>query len=447
MNKTYHKLAYMKTTPDKDDIFNVLKDTSLQEFGKPVENHLAVNELDDYIEQETQSHAKPPLKTVLNKFKQVPYGFVDLDIEWLVAALFAQKRIYLEKTSQFLSLKKEGAREISNLLTDRREHAKILIDRKELTDPKMIKNVKEVLKDLFGMVNSPNDDDSLMNIFQKESQEKVREIDLLLKEYDVESRYPGKNTLMGSRELLQDVNNINSLREFFKFVSDHKNEFLDNAEDLEPVIHFFNGSQKGIFKNACDLVDLFDKDKNFIEDSKLTAKAKEIKNITEMSSPYSQIQKLPVISDEFKTSHNDILIKKSNPIIKEISTSLTEILGLLNSPELKAEFEVEFTENFTELEEKLKKTQEISAIPGIQTESEILKDKCIDEVEAYQRTIPVPPDDETPKIDIKTIKLKKISSETMITIKDEKDIDEFFESLKTKLKDELGENTIITLRI
>ena len=195
----------------------MLSDTSLKEFDKPIENHLAIEEIDGYIDYETKSHAKPSLKTVLNKFKQAPYGFIDLDIEWLIATLFRQKRMYLEKNSELITLKTYKNQEILNLLTQRHEHEKILIDRKEKIGDIPIKILKEVLNDYFGVSNSIEDDDSLMQMFQEKSQDEVVEIDLLLKEYYVESRYPGKDALIESKELLQEVNNITSIREFFTF--------------------------------------------------------------------------------------------------------------------------------------------------------------------------------------------------------------------------------------
>ena len=73
VNKIYHKLSYMKTSPVESDILKIFYLKSEQEnFGKTenVENNLAIDEMNRYIEHETKSHAKPSLKTILNKFKQ-----------------------------------------------------------------------------------------------------------------------------------------------------------------------------------------------------------------------------------------------------------------------------------------------------------------------------------------------------------------------------------------
>ena len=71
--------------------------------------------------------------------------------------------------------------EILNFLTKKQFHDKILIDKKENTCNSEIKIVKEVLNDYFRVSNSPEDDDSLMEMFQEKSQEKFVEIDLIIK--------------------------------------------------------------------------------------------------------------------------------------------------------------------------------------------------------------------------------------------------------------------------
>ncbi len=449
--KIYHKLSYMETAPVESDILNVLRDIKQEDFGKSanVKNSLAIDEMARYIDSETRNHAKPSLKTVFNKFKRAPYGFVDLDIGWLVATLFAQKKIYLVKNSQSISTKDYSAQDILKFLTKKQYQEKILIDKKEIMDPRRIKDVKEVLKDFFGVANSPDDDDSLMGMFQAKSQEKFNKLNNVLMQYELENRYPGKNTILKSKELLQDVNNINSVKEFFNYVSNNKDDFLDDGEDLEPVLQFFNGNQKDIFKNACELEDLFCKNKNYMDDPELIETAESIKAILDMPNPYSNIYKLPGLSNTFKTLNQAILEKQAEPIKQEVESDLSQILEELTSEELKQKFEAKFTDCFDELKDKLANCKEISAIPGIQRESEILRERCIDEVGKFNKHSiepnPHKKDDKTPKI--KKISFRTISSKARITIKKEEDIEEFLESLRKKLKAELEEDTEINLII
>ena len=51
-------------------------------------NQNAIDEIMDYIERQTRIHAKPSLKTVFDRFRRPPYGYIDDDIAWLIAVIF-----------------------------------------------------------------------------------------------------------------------------------------------------------------------------------------------------------------------------------------------------------------------------------------------------------------------------------------------------------------------
>ena len=218
----------MKTAPVKPDILKVLRDSDHEKFGKSdnVENSLAIEEMDKYIETETQMHAKPSLKTIINNFNSAPYGFVELDIEWLIATLYSQKRIYLVKNAQHISRKTNSAEEILRYITERKFHERILIDKKKETSKIKIKDVKEVLRDFFEVAHSPEEDENVMELFQDKSTIKSNQLEKIEREYLIEDRYPGKMIIKKSITLLRDVNGITQLNQFFDYVSEQKDEFL-----------------------------------------------------------------------------------------------------------------------------------------------------------------------------------------------------------------------------
>ncbi len=457
VKKIFHKLSYMQTAPIKSDIINILRDVKQEQFGSEiVENNLAIDEMNRFIGQETRLHTKPSLKTILNKFNKAPYGFVDLDIEWLIATLFAKKSIYLVKNAQNISPKTYNDEDILKFLTERKFQDKILIDKKRETKPIKIKDVKDVLRDFFEVVHSPDDDENLMELFHDKSIIRFNEIEKIEIEYLLEDRYPGKLIIAKSKDLLRDVNNINSLNQFFDFVSEHKDNFLDIAEDLDSVLNFFTNTQKDIFRIACEVTDRYNDNKNYIDNSELMDIANHIIKIIEMSTPFSHIHELPELCSNFDNLHQVILKNESEPIKKDIDADLIHVLEELDTDKLKEKFGVIIKKRFSELENKLINSQEISVIRGIHDESYLLSNKCIEEINEFKDVIDKEKDgngkgkyresDKHPLIK-KDLNLRNISSETRITIRKDDDIDKFLESLRKKLKEELGEDTVIILRI
>lgn len=458
VEKIYHKLDYMKTYPVKSDILDVLRDAKQDQFGKTenVENDLAIEDMNHYIELETQIHAKPQLKRILNKFNKAPYGFVDLDIEWLIATLFAQKRISLIKNAQNISLKTNRPEDILKYLTERRYQEKILIDKKTDTSEDKIKIVKDVLRDFFDEMHSTNDDEALMELFQDKAKIKLDTIEKVEVQYQFEERYPGKEIIIEAKELLMDVAAINSLAPFYEFVFTRQNEFLRLGEELDSVLSFFENKQKDYFKMACEVTDLYNENKNYIDNPELSDIANQIAMIINMPRPFSDIPKLPLLIDNFDSLHKAILESESEPIRKDIESDLSQILNELDTNEVKEEFEEQFKNNFHEIETKLMESQKISEIRGKRDESYFLSKKCREKIKQFKQNIPPKNDDtettedetlDEPVIVEKDLELRNISSKTNITIKKEDDIDKFLASLRKKLKEELDDNTVINLRI
>lgn len=450
VDKIYHKLSYMETGPDEADILNALNDVHQESFGNSNnKNQLAIDEMTQYIDYKTQNHAKPSLKTILTTFKGAPYGFVDRDIEWLIATLFAQKSIYLVKNGEAISLKKYSSNQILKFLTQTQFQEKVLIDKKEKTDDRKIKDVKEVLKEFFGIVNSSDDDETLMDKLQEQAQEKFNKIDRLQMEYSLENRYPGKNVISESLELLRDVKDIRSMQEFFNKVSSCRDDFLDLQDDLDSVLNFFNGPQKEIFKKACKVEDLYSNNKNYVDDPDLAKTAEGIEEIINMPNPFSNIHRLPELSDRFNTQYESILENEKKPVKGYLEDDLEHVLGKLGSDKLKDKFESGFKGEFSELEDKLASSKNISTIRGIQDESCNLMNKCTKKIKEFKPPTVEPANPSqgpTNQVTEKTLDLKNISK-NRITIEKEEDIDEFLELLREKLKEELKENTIINLRI
>lgn len=92
----YSKLVYMETAPtisDIDAIFRRSNQMTLSGTGESTVNRLALKICKGAIAQNTDRRIKTSLKTPQDKFSAAPYGFIDLDVQWLVATLFKQGKI------------------------------------------------------------------------------------------------------------------------------------------------------------------------------------------------------------------------------------------------------------------------------------------------------------------------------------------------------------------
>ena len=125
----------MDFAPDKSDIKKELTNEYQQTLiASETKAMNAVNDMDSYISDQSKLHNTLTLKSLVNRYSKAPYGFVNLDVQWLLASLFAQKRIVLTINSDEISLRNTDASKILDYLTKNEYLEKLLVSEKEVID-------------------------------------------------------------------------------------------------------------------------------------------------------------------------------------------------------------------------------------------------------------------------------------------------------------------------
>lgn len=469
----YNKLSYMETAPTLSDvevIFKVSNQISLESTDFKIANNLALGDVLQFIEMNTIRHTKTSIKILYERFTKAPYGFVELDVQWLVAVLFKQGKVAFTVNSQNISLASSNSADIVRYITKREYVEKLLIEKRERASERQIKAVKEVIKDFFGISTVSDEDDELMVSFKTRAQSKLSDIEKLLFEYKLEARYPGKNLLEETKKLLNSVTEINEPMEFFRFIDGKKDDFLDFAEDIQPIVFFFEGEQKTIVAKAYKYIDIFDNSKTYVVDRDLIDVVEKIKEIVTKKNPYADIHKLPELLKEFTTKHLELLEKEAEPIREDVDRDWMLICETIGDKEYGSNFKTKFLGLFDELKDKLETSNEVAAVKNIRYESDALKTRCLNELSAYEKKIQeeklraekaasakanantggtVTPVEVKPVVikSKKNVSLRQVTGGQSVAIEREEDIDKFLKDLKTKLMRELDKDTIVNLLV
>lgn len=459
----YNKLSYMETAPGLSDIAAIFDKENRQTnlpLGIKTPNKLALDEVIETISLNNSRHMKTSLKSLLDRFLSAPYGFVAEDVEWLTAMLFKLGRISFTVNSQSITLVDNETSEIVRYLTKRDYVEKILIDIKEIPEDRLIKSAKEILRDYLGYAVVSDDTDVIMKNFKSYARSKSDSIEKILVEYRISKHYPGKTVVIKAKKLLDEVIAIKEPLEFYKVVDKHRDDFIDDAEDIAPVLDFFNGEQKTIFEKAWKCIDIYNRSKTYIVDKDLISVAKSIMIIAENTKPYSEIYKLPALIESFNYKNIVLLGKEAECIRPELSADKETVMNKLNTAELTDYFKIIFEERFNELIDKLTHSNEIAVIKNIRLESDAIKIRCLDEIAEYEfehGQNPEPPIDgggvEKPPVTppVNPIKFKKNISMRNITggktysFETEEEVNRFIEEIRDKLLKELKEDTIVSL--
>jgi len=457
VSKVYHKLTYMDFSPDKSDIIATIKESSQETFaGVESKANNALNDLYAYVEMQSSNHIKPSMKSILNRFTSAPYGFIELDVEWLVAKLFSQKRIDLIMNSEIVSLKTHKADELFKFLDGKDFREKLLVEKREGIKRRDVKAVKILLKDVFNESISSDNDELIMDKFVVASDKKLNDINDCLTYYRTNEDYPGKDALIDARDLLLDVKSKKSINQFYSFVVEKEDEFLDMGDNTYSVIQFFTSSQKTYFDEAARNYKIYESNMNFISDMELIDIVNQIRDILRMTNPYSRIKDLPQLNDKFEEKHKEIIDKEKVTPRNDINNELNEVLAILDADyefkdELNSKFRNDFENRFNNLSKKLTKANVISVIKGVSDEASILKDNCIIKINDFKKI----KSQETgggivdPPAQPKSVELpiKFIAAQSKVKIESEEDLEMFLNQIKYEVKKRLDDDKIDIVNI
>jgi len=467
VSNVYHKVSYIDAAMGEANIRDLFKKSKPQVLnleGGTEANINALNDMANFISTNSTAHMKTSMKSLLERFMKAPYGFVEDDVEWLVAKLFKNGDIAFTVNGSSVTFLNKNEDELVRYITKREYADKLLTERREKANDNQKKVVREVIKEMFKNSSINADDDLMMRFFQNNSQNILTD----LEKFEImqkTSALPGKKVVEEGKALLRAIIQIQSPMEFFKKVYSDREDFLDFAEDYEPVKAFFAGEQKTIFEEGLKFMGIYDASKTFIVDEKIEQVVAEIKGILQKELPYTDIPKLPELVDRFKYAYSKVLEGMQLPVRAAIKDAEKRVFAVLNSKEYKEEFEQNFQNRFKELDEKVRACNNVATLQNVTMEADALKLRLLNEMtkkdEAiylekekkiaeklgdYDTTVKgtvLPP---LPKVKKrKNISIKSVNVANSWQIETEQDVDNYIAALRAQLIKEIAEDTIINI--
>ena len=470
----YNKLYYIEVAFTENDIRNLLQKSAQQSLdleGKGDPNLNALKDVLGYISLNSASHAKTSMKSLLERFMKVPYGFVEDDVEWLVAKLFKDRSISFTLNGAPITQQNKSVDEIVRIITKKEFVEKLMIEKREQVNEIQKRDVKEVMKELFGVSGAPEDDDAMMYSFQNYAQKQLATVQELIRACEGKP-YPGKKILLQGKELLQDIVQMQQPSEFFKEISKRRNDFLNFAEDYECVHNFFDSNQKKFFDEALEKLALYENGKVYINDKELEKCVSVIKNIIKKQEPYKDISNLPELIKKFVDAYQTVFDSMSEPVYTSITSARTQVIQELERKQYKNELLEAYNNKFMALKEKADRTNDVVVFQGIKLEVDTQKSRLFDEMnerdrklakEALEQNKQQPPNNNvqvnvqndktktdavvvTEKVpEIKHLSIKSVNTGGMWHIKDKNDVDAHIEELRERLYKEICEGIIINI--
>ena len=470
----YHKLDYIDAAMGEDDIRKLLKTSNqitLNLEGGTEPNIHALDDVLQYIAGNSRMHVKTSMKSIKDRFMKAPYGFVEDDVQWLVAKLFKRGDLSFSVNGASVTMMNKDVEEIINYITKKAFVEKLMMEERVRVADKDKKVVRDVLKELFHTSSPSDDEDAVMNFFISFVNKLITELRVMKKDYE-KAKYPGLKVIEEGIRIMSDIVQIQSPVEFFQTVSKKQDDLLDFAEDYEPIKAFFAGEQKGIFDKALLYLDKYDDSKTYIVDAELENVVDAIRTIVKKDKPFADIPKLPELLKQFTDVYSKVLDEQLAPVLASVSESRKRVFEVLNTKPYKDEKLNGYIDLFLEIENGAQSCTNVSVLRGYADRAEALKIRLLNEMDKMDQNIALKKEEEIrkaleaqaaktgnidkEKIEVevkkevkvkktKNVPIKNMTKTASWRIESREDVDRYIDELRLKLISELDTDTIVNI--
>ena len=382
----YYKLDYITKPEDDIDIKNLFRKDNQMHLDIPAqeeENRLAVKEVQDYIKNTTSEHSMISMKSILDSFSRPPYGYLDTDTKWMAAKLFREGAVNAAVDKEPVTMFNRQPEELTAYFTSRKYDEKILFRAKPVVDPKRIKAAKDAIKALFNHTEVSTNPDKVMAVFQKDTAQLVGQMQGMLQQQKYVPQYPGRQTLESGVKQLSGAAGMKEEASFFDWVYRHRDDLLDLAEDLAPVVTFYNSeTQQTIFREqGLRALDLYENSREHITEPEIRRVVDQIREIVTSRMPYERIKDLPNLYQKFIELYGNILDEKLGPVRDVIASDEQTALNALERKPFEAQFKSQVLRDFADLASRAEKQSDISDMLGFKDKADSLLKTYLDQLD------------------------------------------------------------------
>lgn len=325
VESVYTKLSYVKKNYDSDaEIFNILNSPKQETLfgGTASPNVEALEEIEQYLEMQGVKLLPTSMGDVHKRFSAIPYGWREIDIAALVAMLIVDAKITIQYAGNQV---RADDRRIVDYLRRKSEIDKTIVKRRVAIADSLMKKSREFLREYFGAMDIPTDEDSLIAYVLRGFEDTKGKLQTLLGEYTY-TKYPDRSVVEAGIKLCdlilsQKKDNTSLLTTMVN----KQDDLLDNMEDMTAVWAFFK-NQKPIYDSAVRFVSKMLGEKEYLQaNDDAIRKVNEIKQILDSDKPYKRISALPTLMEEVKEVYSGLLELKKSEVVAEVQSAMGEI--------------------------------------------------------------------------------------------------------------------------
>ncbi|HAJ70155.1 MAG: BREX system P-loop protein BrxC [Alkalibacterium gilvum] len=386
VSNTYPKIFYIKKSYSKDELEKLImrRDVSLLEEYED-KNNEATEEIERYLDMQKERNMVVTLREVLNRYTVEPYGWNDLDILASLVRLIKLEKVQLTLNSKHMNVFENDF--MRNIQSSKWQEKIVVAKRKTLNDS-IKRKVKELTKDLFNISALEDKEEDMYQTITNRFSMELKELQDKLSLYR-ENNYPDQQLIRDAITKIERLLSIKDAREFLTQYVEQGDELLDLFEDLEDILEFLN-NHKHIYDKAIEQVNLYEKDRNYIENDELRTIYEAEKSIIDLPRPYRKMKELKDWTDQFTSAYTDELESVSKPVHDAIEQDKLDIEQELKAIEGEPEYDKLYRSykfRLSNVETGLQTAGTVRDLKSFKQESSTIKGTLIHQIEEAKQAI------------------------------------------------------------
>ena len=456
IQNTFSKMSYLKrlSAEPLKEIQAVLRSNDIAKeqllFERGENNPEALEDLRSYLQLCSLRSQQVVLHDMLEKrYSLRPYGWPDEEVLLLLARLVVLSEISLMMDSTLLPIDK-----VYEAITTPAKRRKIVIRKRETSDPKAIQNGRSLGKDLFAEMG-PDGEDGLCTFLQA----KLKSWHGALHGYKQladTGNYPGGDEITQGLTLINPLLAEKDSKKFIERFNTLKTDLLGLADDFHDLEQFYD-HQKPTWEKLRKAHVAFQLNRLELEkDAQAGPALKRMQDILSVRSPYGLIKEAEALINTINAVNSSLLTGRRTQAISKIDGHIATLSEDLARAQGDASLRSACLNPLEVLREQVQKEESLAHITQAEGEALRESDVAVGRIEGFLRkwadqkksvddgsgkaVLPTPPVVKKQRI-VKPADLVK-----MTYLETSDDVNGFLDALRQELEQALANNERIQIR-
>jgi len=452
---TFSKMSFLKRlSPDpQKEVQAVLRSNDIAKeqllFQTGENNPEALEDLRSYLQLCSMKSQQVVLHDMLEKrYALRPYGWPDEEVLLLLARLIVLSEVNLMMDSTLLPTDK-----VYEAFSAPAKRRKIVIRKRETSDPKAIQNARSLGKELFAEMG-PDGEDGLMTFLQG----KLRGWQLALQGYKQladTGNYPGKDEITHGLTLINPPLTDKESKKFIERFNMLKKDLLDVADQFHDLEHFYD-HQRPTWEKLRKAHTTFQLNRLELEkDAQAGPALKRMQEILAAACPYGLIKEADALINTVNGVNSALLTGRRSQALAKIDAVIATLNKDIAAAQGEAGLRAACIKPLETLKEQVQKEESLAHITQAEGESVKEFDVAVGRIEDFLRKLAdqkKPKDDGSGKTPPPTPVVKKqrvvkpaeLVKTTYLETSD--DVNGFLDALRQELEKAIASNERIQIR-